>query len=58
VARGHAGKVDLLLTDVVMPGLPGPALAARLETVTPGLRVLYVSGYADDSGLGAEEGIS
>ena len=60
VAREHAGKVDLLLTDVVMPGLPGPELAARLETVTPGLRVLYVSGYADDSvsRLGTEEGIS
>ena len=60
VAREHAGKIDLLLTDVVMPGLPGPELAARLETVTPGLRVLYVSGYADDSvaRLGAEEGIS
>ena len=60
VAREHAGTVDLLLTDVVMPGLPGPELAARLETVTPGLRVLYVSGYADDSvaRLGAEEGIS
>ena len=60
VAREHAGKVDLLLTDVVMPGMPGPELAARLETVTPGLRVLYVSGYADDSvtRLGTEEGIS
>ena len=60
VAREHAGKINLLLTDVVMPGLPGPDLAARLETVTPGLRVLYVSGYADDSvaRLGAEEGIS
>ena len=60
VAREHAGKIDLLLTDVVMPGLPGPELAARLETVTPGLRVLYMSGYADDSvaRLGAEQGIS
>jgi two-component system cell cycle sensor histidine kinase/response regulator CckA len=60
VAREHTGKIDLLLTDVVMPGLPGPELAARLETVKPGLRVLYVSGYADDSvaRLGAEEGIS
>ena len=60
VAREHVGSVDLLLTDVVMPGMPGPELAARLETVTPGLRVLYVSGYADDSvaRLGTEEGIS
>jgi len=60
VAREHAGEIDLLLTDVVMPGLPGPELAARLETVRPGLRVLYMSGYADDSvaRLGAEEGIS
>jgi PAS domain S-box-containing protein len=60
VAREHDGKVDLLLTDVVMPGMPGPELAARLETVTPDLRVLYVSGYADDSvaRLGTEEGIS
>jgi two-component system cell cycle sensor histidine kinase/response regulator CckA len=60
VARDHAGTVDLLLTDVVMPGMPGPELAATLEQLTPGLRVLYVSGYADDSvaRLGAEEGIS
>jgi two-component system, cell cycle sensor histidine kinase and response regulator CckA len=60
VAREHDGRIDLLLTDVVMPGLPGPELAARLETVTPGLRVLYVSGFADDSvaHLGEEEGIS
>jgi PAS domain S-box-containing protein len=60
VAREYASQIDLLVTDVVMPGLPGPELAARLETVTPGLRVLYVSGYADDSvaRLGEEEGIS
>jgi two-component system cell cycle sensor histidine kinase/response regulator CckA len=60
VAREHAGTIDLLLTDVVMPGMPGPELAATLEKVTPGLRVLYVSGYADDSvaRLGTEEGIN
>ena len=60
VARENAGTIDLLLTDVVMPGLPGPELAARLETVIPALRVLYVSGNADDSvaRLRAEEGIS
>jgi signal transduction histidine kinase len=40
---------DLLITDVVMPGLSGPNLAARLLQEHPGLRVLYVSGYPDDS---------
>jgi two-component system cell cycle sensor histidine kinase/response regulator CckA len=39
----------LLITDVVMPGLSGPNLAARLLQEHPGLRVLYVSGYPDDS---------
>jgi len=37
--------VDILLTDVVMPGLGGPELAAKLRKRRPGLRVLYMSGY-------------
>jgi DNA-binding NtrC family response regulator len=32
-----------------MPGMPGPALAQRLEAAHPGIRVLYMSGYADDT---------
>ena len=41
-------EVDLLLTDVIMPGMTGPALAERLVGRRPGLRVLFTSGYAPD----------
>jgi signal transduction histidine kinase len=37
--------VDLLLTDVIMPGMTGPALAAQAGAVRPGIRVLFMSGY-------------
>jgi signal transduction histidine kinase/ActR/RegA family two-component response regulator len=52
----HQGTIDLLVTDVVMPRLGGPALAARLAAKQPGLRVLYVSGSAE-SALGPRDGI-
>jgi len=42
-------KPDLLVTDVVMPGLSGPNLAARLLQQNNKLRVLYMSGYTDDA---------
>ena len=45
----HGAEVDLLLTDVVMPGLSGPNLAARLLQQRPRLRVLYMSGYSEDA---------
>jgi two-component system, cell cycle sensor histidine kinase and response regulator CckA len=48
--RGVAdGSIDLVITDVVMPGMPGPTLARRLEAAHPAARVLYMSGYADDT---------
>ena len=47
VARAHPGTVDLLLTDVVMPGMSGSTLARQLLAERPGLRVLYMSGYTD-----------
>jgi len=57
VADGGEG-IDLLLTDVVMPGLSGLDLAQRLRRRQPGLRVLFMSGYADSpllrAGLAAE----
>jgi two-component system cell cycle sensor histidine kinase/response regulator CckA len=42
-------RINLLLTDVIMPGLNGRALAERLKLLQPGLRVLYMSGYTDDA---------
>jgi len=41
----HAEEIDLVLTDVVMPGMNGPEMAQRLIFRHPFLRVLYLSGY-------------
>ena len=46
-ARQHPGHIDLLLTDVVMPGMNGRVLGERLALSQPGMKVLYMSGYAD-----------
>jgi signal transduction histidine kinase/DNA-binding response OmpR family regulator len=43
------GAVDLVVTDVVMPGMSGPALAERLRGIQPAVRVLFVSGYAEEA---------
>jgi len=45
LAEQHPEEIDLLLTDVVMPELNGKDLANRLQTLFPGLRVLFMSGY-------------
>jgi CheY-like chemotaxis protein len=42
------GKINMLVTDVVMPGMDGPDLARRALELRPGLPVLYMSGYTDD----------
>jgi CheY-like chemotaxis protein len=49
LAEKHAGKMQLLITDVVMPRISGRELATRLTTARAGLKVLYISGYTDDS---------
>ena len=45
LARAHAGKIDLLLTDVVMPGMNGLDLAKQLRAQYPKLRLVFMSGY-------------
>ncbi len=44
--REHAGRIDLILTDVVMPKVNGPAMAREARSVCPGVKLLFMSGYA------------
>jgi CheY-like chemotaxis protein len=48
-AANHEGAIDLLLTDVIMPGMRGPELAAWLRERRPEMRVLFMSGYTDEA---------
>ena len=47
IAANHPGKIDLVITDMYMPGLRGPEVVERLAPTRPGLRALFMSGYAD-----------
>ena len=60
LATQQAGSLQLLLTDVVMPGMGGRELAQHLSVIKPDLRTLFISGYMDDVGImaGQEEGTS
>jgi two-component system, cell cycle sensor histidine kinase and response regulator CckA len=49
IAETHQGKIDLLLTDVIMPGMSGAELAKRIGKRIPGIKVIFMSGYIDDS---------
>ena len=48
LARNHPGRIHLLLTDVVMPGIGGRELARRLVVLQPEAKVVFMSGYTDD----------
>jgi two-component system, cell cycle sensor histidine kinase and response regulator CckA len=58
LAQSHPGPIDLLITDVVMPGVSGPELARSLRAHRPGLRVLCMSGYpeSEDRRVAGEAG--
>lgn len=49
IAREFPGTIDLMVTDVIMPGISGRQLADRLACVRPQTKVLYISGYTDDA---------
>ena len=48
MATDHAASIDLLFTDIVMPGIHGIALAKSMRATRPGIRVLITSGYTQD----------
>jgi len=52
VSGRHQGRIDLLLSDVVMPRISGQEVAARLTLEREGLKVLFISGYLDNAVVG------
>ncbi|MGH7164566.1 MAG: ATP-binding protein [Nitrospiraceae bacterium] len=49
ISKGYQGRIDILLTDVVMPGMSGREMADRLTAQRPGLKVLFMSGYTESA---------
>ena len=61
LAEVHAGKIDLLISDVIMPGLDGPTLLKKARHFLDGAKVLFISGYAEaefSDMLEGEEGVT
>ena len=55
IAAEPSNTIDLLVTDVVMAGMGGPTLAARLRATRPTLKTLFISGYSRDHVMPADE---
>ncbi|MHB1862339.1 MAG: response regulator [Gemmatimonadaceae bacterium] len=51
MARAHPGTIDLLLTDLVMPGMTGRQLATAVQAEWPEVDLIFMSGYTDDAGV-------
>ena len=49
LAERHPGRIDLLLTDVVMPQINGRELAVQLQAMRPGIKLIYMTGYTEDA---------
>ncbi len=49
VLKKHTGRIDLILTDVVMPGMTGRELVERIQSEFPGISAIYMSGYTEDA---------
>ncbi|MBI4469601.1 MAG: response regulator [Acidobacteria bacterium] len=51
ICQGYKGRIDLVISDVVMPGVGGPELVGRISLLRPNAKVLYVSGYTEEAML-------
>src|SRR4030066_1281540 len=51
IFNNYKGKIDLIITDIIMPGMTGLGLVQRIQTTHPDVKVLYISGYTDTSML-------
>ena len=49
ISGDHEGPIHLMLTDVIMPGMSGQELEERVRASRPGIKALYMSGYADNA---------
>ena len=51
VSAAHAGRIAILVSDIVMPGMSGPDLYARLAVARPEMKLLFLSGYTPDAAV-------